>query len=173
MVLRPFVSDLDTTPRLIAEAPEVPMYRSPLLSAALLGFVFAACEAPPVEEALPTPADTVAEALASYDASAFDSISWDTPNDAVVRGSIVFQVSCAKCHGTQGLGDGNFVTMGDTIRPPSFAADVFRFKDDLEGLRRHVYTGTEGGMPHWGMAGLKYRDIDAVGRFIQDRLTTN
>lgn len=146
------------------------MKRSRILSAALSGLVIAACEAPPEDPPDPTPADTVAMALAAYDASAFDSISWDTPDEAVVRGSVVFQYSCAKCHGTQGLGDGNFVTRGDTIRPPSFAADAFRFKDDLDGLRRHVYTGTEGGMPHWGMEGLKYRDIDAVGRFIQDRL---
>lgn len=149
------------------------MYRRRLLSAALVGLAIAACEAPPEAEAPPTPADTVAMALASYDATAFDSISWDTPEDAIVRGSIVFQFSCAKCHGSQGLGDGNFVTRGDTIRPPSFAVDEFRFKDDLDGLRRHVFTGTAGGMPHWGMEGLKYRDIDAVGRFIQDRLTGN
>ncbi len=149
------------------------MYRSRPFSAALVGLAIAACEPAPEVEAPPTPADTVAMALASYDAAAFDSISWDTPEDAIVRGSIVFQFSCAKCHGSQGLGNGNFVTRGDTIRPPSFAVDEFRFKDDLDGLRRHVFTGTEGGMPHWGMEGLKYRDIDAVGRFIQDRLTAN
>ena len=90
-----------------------------------------------------------------------------------MRGSVVFQYSCAKCHGSQGYGDGLFVTRGDTLRPPSFHTEDWRFQDDLEGLRRHVYTGTEGGMPHWGMEGLKYRDIDAVAQFILDRLTAN
>lgn len=149
------------------------MHRTRTVVPALLGLVFAACGAPPEEEpAEPTAADTVAMALAQYDAAAFDTIAWETPDEAVVRGSVVFQFSCAKCHGAQGYGDGNFVTMGDTLSPPSFHADDFRFKDDIDGLRRHVFAGTEGGMPHWGMEGLKLRDIDAVGRFIQDRLTT-
>ncbi len=139
---------------------------------ALFGLVFAACAEPPAEEAAPTAADTVQMALASYDDTAFDTISWETPDKALERGSVVFQYSCSKCHGPQGYGDGNFVTRGDTIRPPSFYAASFPFNDDLEGLRRHVYTGTEGGMPHWGMEGLKYRDIDAVGRFILARMTS-
>ena len=43
----------------------------------------------------------------------------------------------------------------------------------LDGLREFIYTGAEGGMPHWGLEGLKYRDVDAVARFILDRLTAN
>lgn len=149
------------------------MYRSRILSVALVGLVVAACEEAPEPQAEPTPADTVATALAAFDAAAFDTIAWDTDADAVVRGSIVFQYSCAKCHGSQGMGDGLFVTMGDTLRPPPFSAETFQFRDDLEGLRQHVFTGTVGGMPHWGMEGLKYRDIDAVGRFILEQLASN
>lgn len=147
------------------------MRRIPIAASALLAL--AACGAPPEQEAEPTPADTVAMAMAQYDAAAFDSIAWDTPEEAVVRGSVVFQYSCSKCHGTQGYGDGEFVTRGDTLRPPSFHGDEFQYRGDLEGLRQHVFTGTANGMPHWGMEGLKYRDIDAVGRFILDRLTTD
>lgn len=149
------------------------MYRNRWMSVALAGLVLAACEEAPEPEAEPTPADTVETALAAFDAAAFDTIAWDTEADAVVRGSIVFQYSCAKCHGTQGLGDGEFVTQGDTLKPPSFAAEAFQFRDDLEGLRQHVFTGTVGGMPHWGMEGLQYRDIDAVGRFILEQFTSN
>lgn len=149
------------------------MHRIRLAALPLLALVAVACEAPPEEPQEPTAADTVAMALGTFDAAAFDTITWETPEDAVVRGSIVFQYSCSKCHGAQGYGDGNFVTRGDTVRPPSFHTEDFQFLGDLEGLRQHVYTGTAGGMPHWGMEGLKYRDIDAVGRFILDRLTTN
>lgn len=144
----------------------------PILFASAL-LVLAACAAPPEQEAEPTPADTVAMVLAQFDPAGFDSIAWDTPDEAVVRGSVVFQYSCAKCHGTQGYGDGEFVTRGDTLRPPDFHGEEFQYRDDLEGLRRHVFTGTANGMPHWGLEGLKYRDIDAVGRFILDRFATN
>jgi mono/diheme cytochrome c family protein len=137
------------------------------------GLVVAACESPPEEPPEPTAADTVAMAVAAYDPAGFDSIAWDTPEDAIVRGSVVFQYSCVKCHGAQGLGDGEFVTRGDTLRPPPFNAEDWAFQDNLEGLRTHVFTGTEGGMPHWGLEGLKYRDVDAVARFILDRLTAN
>jgi mono/diheme cytochrome c family protein len=139
----------------------------------LAGLALAACESPPEEPQEPTAADTVAMAMAAYDPAGFDSISWDTPEDAVVRGSVVFQYSCAKCHGSQGLGDGGFVTQGDTLTPPAFNSEGWPFRDNLEGLRQHVFTGTEGGMPHWGLEGLKYRDVDAVARFVLDRLVAN
>lgn len=134
----------------------------------------AACgggEPPPPQETAPSAADTVASALAGYDAAAFDTISWAEPGEAVVRGSVVFSYSCRKCHGGQGYGDGGFVAQGDTVRPPSFHTPDWRFRDDLAGLRQQIFTGTSEGMPHWGLEGLKYRDIDAVARFIQDRLT--
>lgn len=140
-------------------------------TALVAAFVLVACggDAPP-PEAQPTAADTVAAALAQFDAAAFDTVAWESPGEAVVRGSVVFSYSCKKCHGTQGYGDGGFVTQGDTVRPPSFHAADWQFRTDLEGLRQHIYTGTAEGMPHWGLEGLKARDIDAVARFIQDRL---
>lgn len=118
----------------------------------------------------PSAADTVAAAMAQYEPAAFDSISWETPDDALVRGSVVYAYSCQKCHGRYGEGDGNFVTQGDTLRPPDFTVADWRFIGDLEGLREQVYIGTTEGMPHWGLEGLKYRDIDAVARFLQDGL---
>lgn len=118
----------------------------------------------------PSAADTVAMAEAQYDPAAFDTVSWETPSDAWVRGSVVFSYSCARCHGRQGYGDGGFVTRGDTIEPPSLHPEDWRFAGDLEGLRRFIYTGSEGGMPHWGLEGLKYKDVDAVARFILESL---
>lgn len=114
--------------------------------------------------------DTVRQAMAAYDATAYDSIAWETNDDAVVRGSVVFSYSCKKCHGVQGYGDGGFVTQNDTLVPPSFHDEDWRFRDDLDGLREQVFVGTTEGMPHWGLENLSYRDIDAVARFIQDRL---
>ncbi|NNF38489.1 MAG: hypothetical protein HKO98_15870 [Gemmatimonadetes bacterium] len=144
-----------------------------LVALLFAGLVVAACDSPPEVPPEPTAADTIAMAVAAYDPAGFDSIAWDTPDEAIVRGSVVYQYSCVKCHGAQGLGDGGFVTRGDTLRPPAFNAEDWAFQGNLEGLRTHVFTGTEGGMPHWGLEGLQYRDVDAVSRFILDRLTAN
>jgi mono/diheme cytochrome c family protein len=145
--------------------------RVPVLVAAAVA-ALAACsaqEAP--EQTEPSAADTLEMAVAAYDPAAYDTISWEKPDEAVVRGSVVFSYSCKKCHGAQGYGDGGFVTQGDTLRPPSFHAADWAFKGDLEGLRRQVYVGTAEGMPHWGLEGLRHRDVDAVARFILAQLT--
>lgn len=143
----------------------------PILTLTALGFL-AACggeSAPPVQEG-PSAADSVQAALAQYDAAAFDSIAWATPEDAVVRGSVVFSYSCVRCHGRFGEGDGGFVARGDTLHPPDFTVPDWRFIGNLEGLRQFIFTGAEGGMPHWGLEGLKYRDVDAVAKFLLEGL---
>jgi hypothetical protein len=33
-----------------------------------------------------------------------------------------------------------------------------------------VFTGTANGMPHWGLHGLKARDVDAAARYIATAL---
>lgn len=144
----------------------------PVVPALFAGLVMVACGGgePAPEVQVPTAEDTVREAMASYDATAFDTITWETNDDAVVRGSVVFSYSCKKCHGVQGYGDGGFVTQNDTLVPPSFHGEDWRFRNDLDGLREQVYVGTAEGMPHWGLENLRYKDIDAVARFIQDRL---
>ncbi len=142
---------------------------SPLILTAV--FV-AACggEAPEPEQQDPTAADSVAAAMAQFDPAAFDTVTWESHDDAVVRGSVVFSYSCARCHGVHGEGDGGFVTQGDTLRPPDFTETDWRFLGDLEGLREFVYVGATGGMPHWGLEGLKYKDVDAVAKFLIDGL---
>lgn len=140
--------------------------------AILTAITACAGEAPPAEEAGPSSADSVVMAAAQYDPANFDTIQWDTPEAAVERGGVVFNYSCARCHGPQGYGDGGFVSEGDTLRPPSFHQADWRFANDLAGLRSLVYTGAEGGMPHWGLVGLKYRDVDAVTRYIMEGLRT-
>lgn len=141
----------------------------------LVLFVFGALACAPAEQApLEDPQaaalDTLRTAELAYDATAFDSISWETNTAAAERGAIVFRFSCEKCHGTEGLGDAGFVAQGDTVRPPSFRAADWRFADDHEALRQHIFVGTAQGMPHWGLEGLKARDIDAVATYIREGL---
>ena len=147
-------------------------------NSALVWFAFGtlavgACVEGAPEQALPTPADTVEMALAQFDPAAFDTITWETPEDAVVRGSIVFSFSCKKCHGAQGYGDGGWVAAGDTLRPPSFHGPDWRFRDDHDGLTRQIFTGTAEGMPHWGLTELSLRDMDAVAQFIRTQFRAN
>lgn len=137
-------------------------------------FLAAACSGTeePVQEG-PSAADSIMAAQAQYDPAGFDTISWETNDDAIVRGSVVFSYSCARCHGRYAEGDGEFVTRGDTLRPPDITVSDWRFLEDREGLREFIYTGSERGMPHWGLEGLKYRDVDAVATFLQEGLTRN
>lgn len=129
------------------------------------------CAEPPEETPeAPTPADTVRMAEARFDPAAFDTVTWESDQAALDRGGLVFRVSCTKCHGDAGDGDGNLVVQGDTIRPPSFRGADWRFATDPMGLRRQIFVGTEQGMPHWGLEGLKYRDVDAVARYILEDL---
>jgi mono/diheme cytochrome c family protein len=128
---------------------------------------------PPAQEPVvqgPTRADSVQLATAAFDPAAFDTIAWTTDAEAMERGSLVYRISCSKCHGTEGRGDANFVARGDTLRPPSLLAADWRFAEDPMGLRRQIFTGNVEGMPYWGLVGLKYRDLDAVARYILQHL---
>lgn len=111
--------------------------------------------------------DSVGLALSQLTAETFDTIQWPADSVALARGAVVWVYSCRRCHGDEGYGDGGFVQRGVTLEPPSLRAPDWRFRDDLDGIRRQVYVGTEDGMPHWGLVGLKPRDIDAVSRYIQ------
>lgn len=131
-------------------------------------------EEPAPEPEGPSRADSVAIAAQSFDASVFDTIAWDDqPMTAIERGSLVYRISCAKCHGEVGRGNGGFVYQGDTLRPPSFLAEDWRFAEDPAGLREYIFTGNVLGMPYWGLVGLQYRDIDAVSVFVNQFLREN
>jgi mono/diheme cytochrome c family protein len=133
-----------------------------------LAIVMGACgESGPREDPASEAAiDSVDMAMEVYDAAMFDTISWDSAGAAVERGRVVFSFSCQKCHGHTGRGDAGFVSQSDTLTPPSFIDPEWRFAGDKEGIREQVFVGTAEGMPHWGMVGLKPRDIDAVATFV-------
>jgi mono/diheme cytochrome c family protein len=114
-----------------------------------------------------TPPDTMkAVALASYDPTAYDTITWETDQAALDRGQLVYRHSCARCHGDHGLGDAGFVLRGDTLRPLSLQREDWPYTGDKATLRMQVFVGTDEGMPHWGLEGLRPRDTDAVAIYI-------
>jgi mono/diheme cytochrome c family protein len=144
----------------------------PIVAAILMGVAACAGQPEATEEVVegPTRADSVAMAMAAFDSTVFDTITWEGEITPTERGGLVYRISCSKCHGSAGAGDGNFVMGGDTLRPPSFLAEDWRFADDPVGLRRQIYSGNVAGMPYWGLVGLKYRDIEAVASYISEEL---
>jgi mono/diheme cytochrome c family protein len=111
--------------------------------------------------------DSMAMAQEAFDPAAFDTITWESQAAAEERGAVVYQYSCRKCHGETGLGDAGFVMQGDTLRPPSFRDPDWAYGADKTALMEKIFVGTEVGMPHWGLAGLGAKDIDAVATYIR------
>ena len=114
-------------------------------------------------------ADSVAQAAAAFDAAAFDTIQWASDNDMWERGGVVWSFSCQTCHGADGTGTGETAVSAGLQMPDLVAADWDK-AEDLMAIRRAIYVGHESEMPSWGLAGLKYRDIDAVSHYIKDLL---
>ena len=82
--------------------------------AMLLFFVIASAGCGPTAEEQAAAADAAAAAtedslmaasVAAFDASVFDTLTWETPEKRAEYGPVVYLRSCAKCHGAEGLGD--------------------------------------------------------------------
>jgi mono/diheme cytochrome c family protein len=132
----------------------------------VIGFSSVACAGgEPVEEVGAGP-DSTQLAREAFDPIMFDTVSWETPAEAVERGQVVYRFSCLKCHGDRGLGNAAFVRAGDTLRPPSFREPTWAYAGDKAGIREQVFVGTAENMPHWGLVGLGARDVDAVATYI-------
>lgn len=136
-----------------------------LVSLAWIG-VAAACQ--PASEGSQglSRADSVSVALLTFDETVFDTLAWPSGEEMLERGRVVFEISCTKCHGPTGAGDGNFVFRGDTLSPPSWLGADWRLANRPIRLRRYIFSGSVAGMPYWGLVGLNYRDIDAVASYI-------
>lgn len=110
----------------------------------------------------------MAEASAAFDQSVYDTLTWESDQARADRGAQVYNFSCTKCHGDEGLGDAGFVLGGDTLRPPSFREPTWAMAGDLEAIRNAIFVGTKRGMPHWGLEGLKAEAVDAVARYVMN-----
>ncbi|MCE9533174.1 MAG: redoxin domain-containing protein [Planctomycetes bacterium] len=80
---------------------------------------------------------------------------------ATGRGPLIYQATCAACHGSEGAGDG--VTAA-TLRPPprDFAARPWRFDVTKESIRRVIVEGIPGTtMPAVGKA-ISPADLDSL-----------
>lgn len=115
-------------------------------------------------------ADSVQMAEDMYDATVFDTITWESPQARLERGAVVYRSSCSKCHGPNGGGNGD-AAMEHQIAVPSFLAPDWKYAGDIEAIRHAIFVGHVGPMPEWGLVGLKHKDIDAVAGYITETLT--
>ncbi|MGD8698133.1 MAG: c-type cytochrome [Gemmatimonadales bacterium] len=114
-------------------------------------------------------ADSVRMAEDMYDATVFDTISWESPQARLERGAVVYRSSCGKCHGTNGGGNGEDA-LRLQIEVPSFLDPAWEHAGDVGAIRHATYVGHVGWMPEWGLIGLKYKDLDAVSAYIAETL---
>ena len=113
--------------------------------------------------------DTVTLAAELYEPETFDTVSWASEAHLLARGGQVFEASCSKCHGADGAG-GRVKYEGELIEGPSLRGADWDLAGWETGIRQVVFTGTPDGMPHWGMKGLRYRDVEAVAAYINREL---
>lgn len=140
--------------------------RKLVLGFALIAAV-AACDSHGYEP--PDRAQRVAEADSIYSTEAFDTISWASDSVRIQAGNLVYADECRRCHGPLGRGDGEHARSED-LDVPSLVDEEWEYGDDLEPVRRRIFTGHPEGMPTWGIAGLTPRQIDAAAFYIVRQL---
>jgi mono/diheme cytochrome c family protein len=138
-----------------------------LLLLALLGTLAPACNdegyEPPGEEHRLELADSL------YSPALFDTISWESNQERVVHGNLVYADFCRRCHGAVGEG-GPATVAGREIVVPSLVDAEWHLGDDMEAARRRIFAGHTGGMPSWGISRLTPREIDAVAYYLLEQL---
>jgi len=129
-------------------------------------------EASPVsrEEALRAArADSVARAEEMFDASVFDTLTWESDNARWERGGVVWSFTCQRCHGADGKGQGeDAVKFGFAV--PDVTAPDWQFAGDIPAIRHKIFVGHDTEMPSMGVIGLGYADVDAAAHYINDLL---
>ncbi len=68
--------------------------------------------------------------------------SRETDVEAAVRGSELFQLQCASCHGVEGLGD-------RTQGAPNLTDAEWIYGGEADDIRTSLYYGRQGVMPNW------------------------
>jgi len=110
-------------------------------------------------------ADSVRMAEEAFDATVFDTVTWENADARIQRGAVVWRASCEKCHGAEGRGDGEAAAQLG-LEVPSFLTADWAYAYEVDSLRHRIFVGLEGDMPNWGLHGLGYRNIDAAAGYI-------
>jgi mono/diheme cytochrome c family protein len=136
---------------------------APVAAAAVMLAMAVACEKQEFEP--PDRAGRVAQADSLFDAAVFDTVTWASDSLRFQAGNDLYTTECRQCHGTIGEG-GTEYARSRAMDPPSLIRPDWPEGDDLEAVRRRVFTGHPGGMPTFGSGNLSPRQIDAVAYYI-------
>lgn len=117
----------------------------------------------------PDRAERVAEADSLYASETFDTITWSSRAERIQAGNLVFADECRRCHGPLGRGDTEYVRAQE-LDVPSLVEPDWPYGDDLDAVRRRIFTGHVSGMPTWGIGALSPRQIDAAAFYIVHQL---
>lgn len=110
------------------------------------------------------------EADRHFDPAAFDTVEFSSEYARAERGRVVYEHSCASCHGEDGSGPGPHARE-EGMEVDSLSALLRPYGGDIPSVRRAIFVGHAYGMPAWGLTELSPRDVDAVAFFIEERLT--
>ena len=141
--------------------------KAPQALALLTTLLVVACEKPQFDP--PSAEDRLREATEAFGEISFDSIQWDDREVMLVRGASLYGTDCRDCHGTLGRG-GTPYGEEHGIEVPSIVEPEWEYEDNLDAVRRRIFTGHTSGMPTHGIAGLTPREIDAVARYVLEQL---
>lgn len=142
-------------------------HRSPLPVLALTLIALGACEEHEYQP--PDPAERVAEAETAFSPALFDTITWASDSVRIEAGNLVYADECRRCHGTLGQGNTEYARTNG-LDVPSLVRTDWQAGDDVEAIRRRVFTGHPAGMPVWGVGRLTPRQIDAAAFYIVHQL---
>jgi len=117
---------------------------------------------PPPEERRIELADSL------YSPALFDTITWESDQERIEAGNLVYADSCRRCHGPVGEG-GPARVAGREFSVPSLVRPDWPF-DHIAAVRQRTFTGHTGGMPSWGISRLTPREIDAVAFYLIEQL---
>jgi mono/diheme cytochrome c family protein len=119
----------------------------------------------------PDRAAHVARADSAYTTAGFDSITWSADAERITAGNLVYADECRRCHGPLGKGGTEYAESRD-LDVPSLVEPDWAYGDDVDAVRRRIFTGHPDGMPTWGVGRLNPRQVDAVAYYLVAQLRT-
>jgi mono/diheme cytochrome c family protein len=118
------------------------------------------------------PPDREAQVVAAgseFSMAAFDSVTWESPEEQGLEGNVVYSTYCRNCHGPLGVGDTEYARTRNLEVPSVVTAD-WPLAQARDSILHRIFVGHAEGMPTWGVAGISPREMDAVTYYITDVL---